>query len=269
MGQLVLPQVYFVGETVLNLPGLTQYLRDSGNEDFLEALDAAVAEGLTTGEALCSFYAKLCYASLSLGKNKNVSKVRDIPDNLRACFDAGHGSVFEHCQLNFVVRNCSRVLTHELVRHRVGTAFSQTSGRYVRGDNLDLVFDPILEPIRHKVEELQAGLETWYRQAVAMLGLEDLKDFDRKKKLTSALRRLLPNGQANEIGFSVNLRSLRHLVMLRTSRHAEWEIRHVVGQVYRIVQTRYPLVFRGARETTVDGLLEVTGMKLQPYDGLA
>lgn len=269
MGKLVTPEVYLVGATAIDLDGLTTYLNESGNADFAISLHEARKEGLSDGEILCSFFAKLCYASLTLGKNANVSRIRDIPDNLRGCFDAGHGSVFEHAQLNFVVRNCSRVFTHELVRHRVGTAFSQTSGRYVRGDSVDIVFDPILEPVRHHVEDLQELIERKYAVMVRAMDLDNMTDFNRKKKITSALRRLLPNGQSNEIGFSVNLRSLRHTVQVRTSRHAEWEIRLIFSQVFDIVRTRYPLAFYGAKTEMVDGIVEVSGMKLQPYETTA
>lgn len=266
MGQLVTPKVYLIGYTTMDFQGLDTYLTDSGNIDFLNSVWEAKKEGLSDGEILCSFYAKLCYASLTLGHNANITRTRDIPDNLRACFDQGHGSVFEHVTLNFVVRDCSRVFTHELVRHRVGTAFSQTSGRYVRGDSVDLVFDPILEPVREEIESLQAVIEARYREMVYAMHLDDMTDFTQKKKITSALRRILPNGQSNEIGFSVNLRSLRHLVQVRTSRYAEWEIREVFNQIYRITKAKFPLLYHGAIEAEADGLIEVSGMKLQPYE---
>jgi thymidylate synthase (FAD) len=160
MGKLVTPEVYWIGYTRINGPELERYLKDSGNEEFLDDVYRAREEGLSDGEILCSFMAKLCYASLTVGHNDNITQVRDIAGNIKGCFDQGHGSVFEHANLSFVARNCSRVLTHELVRHRVGTAFSQTSGRYVRGDSVDLAFDPILEPVRGLVERLQAVVET-------------------------------------------------------------------------------------------------------------
>jgi thymidylate synthase (FAD) len=266
VGKLVAPKVFLVGQTVIDQSGLEAYLQESGNIAFLESVKTAREQGVSDGEILCSMMAKLCYASLTLGHNDNITRIRDIPDNIRATLAAGHGSVFEHVQLNFVVTNCSRVFTHELVRHRVGTAFSQTSGRYVRGDSVDVVFDPILEPVRYRVSRVQAFLEEEYAAMVEEMGLNDpTMPFDRKKKITSALRRLLPNGQSNEIGFSVNLRGLRHLVMLRTSRGAEWEIREVFGQIYRLVKDRYPAIFADAVEQEADGLLEVTGMKMQPY----
>ncbi len=101
---------------------------------------------------------------------------------------------------------------------------------------------------------------------VQTMGLKDMKDFARKKKITSALRRIAPNGQSNEIGFTVNLRSLRHTLMLRTSRHAEWEIRLVFNQLYQLLKDKYPMIFYGAKEEMVEGLLEISGMKMQPYE---
>lgn len=266
MGKFVTPKVYLVGKTVMDLIGLRAYLDDTGNEEFLREIEKALGRGLSGAEILCSFFAKLCYASLTVGKNDNITKVRDVWDNLVATFDSGHGSVFEHAQLNFVVTNCSRVYTHEQVRHRVGTAYSQTSGRYVRGDEINLVFDPILEPVRDHIETLLSYTEDAYNRMVRLMDLDNMKDFSQKKKITSALRRILPNGQSNEMGMSLNLRTLRHTVMVRTSRHAEWEIRQIYGQVYQIVKEMMPLAFHGAQEEMIDNVPEVTGMVLQPYE---
>jgi thymidylate synthase (FAD) len=254
----VLPKTYFLGYTQTNLPELKRYLEDTDQLVFLEEIQQAEGEGLSAGEILCSFYAKLCYSSLSLGKNKNITRIRAIRDNILATIDSGHGSVFEHCQLNFVVRDCSRVYTHEQVRHRVGTAYSQTSGRYVRNDTLKVVIDPILEPAYDLVEEARVYLESWYKKMEERLKINDEKSFSKKKKLTSAMRRMLPNGQANELGFSLNLRSLRHLIELRTSEHAEWEIRSIYNQVYALVKDKYPTMFVDAKIEIKDELSEIT-----------
>lgn len=189
--------------------------------------------------------------------------------------------------------------THEQVRHRPGWAYSQTSGRYCRLDAIDVVWDPILEPVRDLAEEHMAATERFIYLAECRLGLRrpndehpdahyddclrdrgapaagsealrwvpnDGLDFDRKKKLTSALRRFAPNGQSNELGMTANIRALRHVVQLRTARAAEWEIRSVYGQLYNLVKARFPTIFYGAREEVYDGLLEIRGMKTLPYE---
>ena len=254
----VLPKVFFIGATDIDLNELVRYLEYTDQKEFIEDIASGINEGLNRGEILCSFYAKLCYASLTNKKNKNISKIRSIHDNILSILDTGHGSVLEHCNLNFVVTNCSRVYTHELVRHRVGTAFSQTSGRYVRNDELNIIYDPILDPIKEDCEQLRQYIENWYKKVQLKSGLEDMTDFGKKKKMTSALRRFMPNGQSNEIGFSVNLRTLRQTIEARTSEHAEWEIRLIFNQIYELVKDKYPAIFSDAKLKMIDGQNEIT-----------
>lgn len=266
--QFVTPKVYLIGYSTIDFDGLKDYLNSTGNIAFVDDILAAKNSGLSDGEILCSFYAKLCYASLTLGANKNLSRIREIPDNLIGCFNQGHGSVFEHASLNFVVTDCSRVYTHEQVRHRAGSSYSQTSGRYVRTDVLSFIHDPLLDEVKGDILSALIELKTAYDRIVEKLDLDSLTDFNKKKKLTSALRRILPNGQGNEIGMTLNLRSLRHIMQLRTSRFSEWEIRNVYSQVYSITKDKFPLLYYGAKEEMVDGLVEVSGMKMQPYENL-
>jgi thymidylate synthase (FAD) len=300
MAKAVEPKVFLLGYTVAHRQGLEDYLKYTNQTDFLESWQAGRAAGLSEGEILCSMYAKLCYKSLVLGKNANVTRIRDVKENLEGCFNQAHGSVFEHVMINFVVTDCSRVLTHELVRHRIGTAFSQTSGRYCRGENVDIVLDPILATVQKAMMQTLSHLESDYKFWCSLMGLngkESLRiamysgilnwpddqelaaameklgmaadgsmPMDQRKKVTSALRRMLPNGQADEIGFSANIRALRHMTAVRTNRHAEWEIRLVFNQVYDLVREKFPMIFYKARTREINGLREVYGMKHQPYE---
>lgn len=253
----VLPKTFFVGSTGINISGLVEYLNYTDQLEFVQDIEQAKLEGLNDGEILCSFYAKLCYASLTNKKNKNISRVRSIADNIISTIDFQHGSVFEHCYLNFVTTDCSRVFTHELVRHRQGTSFSQTSGRYVRSDVLRLVIDPILDPVSSEIEIMRKQMEDGYK-AIETRMMEGITDFDKKKKITSAMRRILPNGQANEIGFGLNLRSLRFTIQQRTARFAEWEIRVIFNQVVELIVEKYPLIFSDAKFEMIDGQNEIT-----------
>ena len=258
MKYFVLPKVYLIGYTTPDLDQLLQYLTDTNQTDFWLDIQEAIKTGVNTGEILCSFYAKACYASLTLNKNKNITKVRDIENNIKSIIESGHGSVIEHVSLNFMVTNCSRVFTHELVRHRVGTAFSQTSGRYVRTDELNVVVDPILESAYDLIEECRDYLEKWYKKLEERLEISKVKDFDTKKKLTSAMRRMMPNGLANEIGVTLNLRTLRHTIEMRTSRHAEWEVRYVFNQIFNLLKNKYLVMFFDAKTEMIDGLNEIS-----------
>jgi thymidylate synthase (FAD) len=97
-------------------------------------------------------------------------------------------------------------------------------------------------------------LETVQKQLADLFEIAGEKSFDRKKKLTSAFRRLAPIGLATTIGWSTNLRTLRHVVEMRTDPHAEEEIRLVFGQVFEIVRARFPNLFADYEVERVDGL---------------
>lgn len=306
MPNYVMPHVFMIGEPCINYDGLNRYLEHIGATDFNNAISSAIKSGLSDAEILCSVFSKLCYKSFDVSRNINLTKTRDIYDNITNCFETGHGSVFEHVYFNFIISDCSRVFTHELVRHRVGVAFSQTSGRYCRLDSIPFVFDPVLEPVKDKWAEQLTNIEELIYYTECVLGLRvpppsnpemSIEDsllhraharnggytinqvdfnwvpsnlpFSKKKKLTSAIRRIAPNGQSNEIGYSVNLREIRHTILMRTAAVAEWEIRYIFNLIYNIMKDKYPLMFYGAKEAEVDGLLEITGMKCQPYEKAA
>ena len=79
-----------------------------------------------------------------------------------------------------------------------------------------------------------------------------------KKKLTSAMRRVAPIGLATSIGFTMNARTLRHLLLMRTARFAEVEIRLVFDQVGQIAREAWPNILADFTVAEVDGIGEWT-----------
>lgn len=260
------PKTYLVGVTSPMIEEIRRFLDDTGQDEFMQQFVEANQEHGPT--ALVSMFAKLCYRSLVTGKNANVSRVRDVEENVIGCIKQGHGSVFEHVWLNFVTVQCSRVFTHELVRHRVGTAFSQTSGRYCTVEDAGLVLPPHFDDVQFGDTSLRERFDLALEELKQVVSeARDVLDLDNrpmqeKKWWTSALRRIMPNGANNEIGWSCNIRSLRHMIEMRTSRHAEWEIRIVFAEVAALVKERWPLMLYGAKEEEVDGIAEYTGLKV-------
>lgn len=156
--------------------------------------------------------------------------------------------------------------SHNFVANGFVTHNSQTSGRYVRGDDCDLVWD-IKLVADDDVMEFIGVIENFYVNLCKKYGLDDNQlPFDKKKELTSKMRRILPNGIANDIGVSLNMRTMRHIAALRTASPAEVEIRKVVADMYLLAKAQIPQLFFDAKEREVDGILEVYGMKQQPYE---
>lgn len=249
--ELVEPRVFLVGETRVVEEGLRDYLEHVGAPEW--STDAP-----SDSERLCEVYGRLCYRSFGPGLNPNVSRVRKGNKTYLAHIaEVGHGSVMEHAVLNFVFADVSRVMTHELVRHRAGTAMSQESLRYVRLDTLS-AYVPM------EIRENEKGMEIFARTFDELEGIQaalaeayaidDESKFDKKKKLTSAFRRVAPIGLATTIGWSCNFRTLRYVIETRTAPEAEEEIRLVFGKVFELVKDRYPNLLGDYVVTEVDGL---------------
>ncbi len=249
------PSVHLIARPAIDVEGMRAYLRDVRGESWLErrlgerdaVADDARREGagIDDGELLVEFGGRICYRSWEPGLNPNVSRVRDDRgeyfENILA---SGHGSVLEHASYSFALRDVSRAFTHELVRHRAGSAFSQESLRYVRLTDIGFRVPPALEPLRERALAVVEQLEELQLDAARELGLDEQGvPFAVKKEVTSALRRLAPIGLSTDVLWTANARTLRHVIELRTAPGAEEELRLVFDRIARVMLAEAPLLF--------------------------
>jgi len=253
--EYVEPKVFLVGETRIAEDGLRDYLDHVGVGEW--STDAP-----SDGEKLCEVMGRLCYRSFKPGLNPNVTRVREGNDvYLSNIVNVGHGSVLEHASVNFIFADVSRVFTHELVRHRAGTAMSQESLRFVRLDKLSAYVPTHIRENEEGMAIFSSALEQLEEAQVKLAevyAIDDAAKFDVKKKLTSAFRRIAPIGVATTIGWTANFRTLRHTIEMRTDPHAEEEIRVVFAKVYELVKERYPNMFADYEAVDVDGIPHVS-----------
>ena len=203
---------------------------------------------MTPTAASCSveFGGRTCYRSWEPGLNVNVTRVRaDRREYFENLLRSAHGSVLEHANYRFALRNVSRVFTHELVRHRAGSAFSQESLRFVRLTDIGFRVPPALEPRAPQVLAIVEQLEEFQLSAAEELGIDDEGvPFDVKKEITSALRRLAPIGLSTDIVWTANVRTLRHVIQMRTAQGAEEELRTVFDELAGVMVREAPLIFQ-------------------------
>lgn len=235
----VKPLVFLVGETCVCRDGLDRFLNHIGASGW------SSNGPFSDSEELVEVMGRLCYKSFGTGLNKNLTKVRDNNvDYVKNILDTGHGSVLEHSFLNFIFADVSRVVTHELCRHRTGTAISQESLRFVRLEELSYyvpvcireneALTEVFVKTVSSLEEIQKALSST---------VDESSSFSVKKALTSAFRRLAPSGVATNIGWSCNIRELRHVISLRTDPSSEEEIRYLFSLVFDLVKIKYPCFF--------------------------
>jgi thymidylate synthase (FAD) len=197
----VAPEVFLIARPVLDLHAIEAYLQRVGGEAWLERVEPLwQPEGpVSEGEALVEFAGRLCYRSWVPGLNPNVERVRtSIQDYLDNILTSKHGSVLEHSFYGFVFHHISRVATHEIVRHRVGTSISQESLRFVRLDNLPFWFPEWAtqdEELMQRSLALLQQMEAHQQWMAQHFGLDvPGTRFGVKKFHTSVMRRFAPPG---------------------------------------------------------------------------
>lgn len=244
--QFCKPKVFRMGQTKIDFAGLQEYLDHIGASDWH-------SDAKSDAELLSEIYSRGCYKSFGVGLNPNLKQVREgNAAHLLNVLNQKHGSVFEHAVVNFMFCDVSRVLTHELITHRVGMAKSQESLRYVRLTELKSHdFVPLKDELtdeeetwfHSQVQEVFEYLEEKQNLMTVKFKLNDEQSFAKKKKLTSRMRRLAPIGLLTNIGWSSNFRTLRHLIPLRTHKSAEEEIRMLFADVGSMCKREYPNIF--------------------------
>jgi thymidylate synthase (FAD) len=254
----VRPKVFHIASTQIDNDGLYNYLEGVSASSW-------TTDAPSDGEKLVEFAGRVCYRSFSPGLNKNVTKTRTgNASYISNILKSKHGSVIEHASDTYAIHNVSRICTHEIVRHR-HASYSQESMRFVRLDDLRIYFPAVFEDlpnsddIRVKFYEKCVQTEQFLSEMVSFVGLDGPGlSFEIKKKLTSAIRRLAPDGMATSLVMTSNHRNWRHLIEARTSRHAEEEIRIVFDEIFQDLVKRYPNLYADARRELILGVGEIT-----------
>jgi len=243
-----MPEVYVIARSSLDNDALTRYFHDRDH-----AASGTASWRRTSSvdtELLVEFAGRTCYDSF--GKKQGRT---DSGDYLRNILLQSHGSVLEHASYTFLITNVSRSLTHELVRHRAGWAFSQESQRYV--DESDTTY--VLPPLIADAVESGAGSarERWlgaisvmheaYGDLAMILKEEAAKhgtsQSDRRKLSREAARSVLPNATSSTIVATANIRAIRHFLEMRGGEGADAEMRRFAFALLVVMQAEAPLLF--------------------------
>lgn len=197
----------------------------------------------TDGERLAEFAGRLCYMSQ---RNPASRTTREYLENIKK---QGHGSVLEHANYSILIEGVSRSLTHELVRHRAGFAYSQLSQRYVDESDAAFVIPPAIMGDDALVAAWTAQVEEALQTYVSLVNqlMERYKWVDdkihRRKMAREAARGVLPNSTETKIVVTGNVRAWRTMLELRSGEGAEFEIRRMAIAVLRILQQEAPAFF--------------------------
>lgn len=252
---IVQPRVTLIASTALEFE-----LTDTGVDDdgtvFAEMTHAVeewmeMDENASDAETLMEMAGRGCYLSW----HKPNPATRKNADYLKnTLFNMGHGSVAEHATATVYITGVSRALTHELVRHRPGMAYSQLSQRFVNEDEANIVVPPAIR----KLDESSEG-GTFYPKALEDIAATTNEEYTRlvdglmgsglpRKQAREAARAVLPNMAETRIMVTGNLRSWATILVRRSAPDADAEFREVAGLTLDALEPVAPAYFGLVRE---------------------
>lgn len=208
-------------------------------------------------EKVIATAAKLCYSSSdieSLMEGLTPEKTEKFLDML---FNLGHESPIEHVTFTFAIEGISRACSLQLVRHRIAS-YSQKSQRYVDETQFDYVIPESIKNnavARDIYDTLMSSIQLEYEAIREAL----IKDFvsegmsqkDAEKKANEDARFVLPNACQTSIIVTMNARSLFNFFKHRCCNRAQWEIRELALEMYKLCLELAPNIFKHAGPSCV------------------
>lgn len=159
---------------------------------------------------------------------------------------SGHDSVLEFVDYTFAIDGISRACSHQLVRHRMAS-YEQTSQRHV-----DMSAFAYVEPdsIRDSEDELTPWSYSDCPSMTPRKAFEEVMDMcdGAYHALINAgvpeedARYILPNACTTNLVMKINARSLKNFLSLRMCNKAQWEIRELADEMYKLVCEHTPQV---------------------------
>lgn len=211
-------------------------------------------------EKVISTAAKLCYSNSGIDDlytDLTDEKAKEFLDKLMSM---GHESPIEHVTFTFGIEGISRACSHQLVRHRIAS-YSQQSQRYVNMNdfsyvtppsissdpNLNKAYNDIMCNLKNRYEAIQSVLANNIADELIASGVNEKKAKSiAKKKANEDARYILPNACETKIIVTMNARALFNFFGHRCCNRAQWEIREVAEQMYKLVYNIAPTLFNYA-----------------------
>jgi thymidylate synthase (FAD) len=163
--------------------------------------------------------AAFCGKVVPLPKTVRAVTETEATEFVERLVKKGHLGVLEHVSVSCRIV-CSRVTSHQLVRHRIGMSYLQESGRHVGAHTF----------IRrmHDKETMAVKMAFSRAEATALREYERMIKAGTPKELA---RYVLPQTLATSVVVTGNLRAWRHFLELRLDKAAQDEIRYIATQI--------------------------------------
>lgn len=193
-------------------------------------------------QELIALGAKLCYSGLSLDDLEEKISSSDQTKFIEKLNMLGHNSVSEHACFSFAISGISRICLAQLTRHRMAS-FSVQSQRYVSlADGFSYIVPPKIEALgQEAVQEYIEQMNTmhnWY--------IKWQEKLEKGEQGNEDARFVLPGACETRLLLTMNVRELKHFFALRMCNRAQWEIRALAQEMFKLCMDVAPVLFKSA-----------------------
>ena len=164
------------------------------------------------------------------------STLEDTRAWIRKRIKGGEEDVVEHAVATWYIV-CSRVVSHELVRHRLAS-YTQMSQRFTEKATSRFIIP----------EEIVGDERDWWKEEMEA-AYNDYKE-QREKYPRQIARYLLPNATATSLYATWNFRVMRHIIKMRADSSAQPEFRRLAERMKETCIGLWPGVFGDLEPTT-------------------
>ena len=165
--------------------------------------------------------------------------------NLQRIYRVGHKnkheSTLEHIVYSFDIDGISRALLQELARHRIAS-LSVKSTRYTLKElKEEKPFSLMSDMDRIKKYIVLTDVEKVNEASIK--ALENLREILVDKISNDKAKYCLPESYKTSLVWTINMRSLRNFIALRSNKSALWEIRLLANEIYKALPTTHQFMF--------------------------
>jgi thymidylate synthase (FAD) len=158
----------------------------------------------------------------------DVDSLKRVLAQLETTFDPE--AMLDHVVYMFEIEDCSRVTTHQLVRHRA-VSYDQESQRFSAATREGVVMPPSISSNEAAHTAYDEGLKSVYAAYEKMVAAGVPKE---------DARYILPSAIKTKLVMTLSARSLMHMIWQRTALQAQWEIRELATTLHSLAKETTP-----------------------------
>jgi thymidylate synthase (FAD) len=164
---------------------------------------------------------------------------------IKRIIESDHTSTLEHLSFTFDIDGLSRAALQELARHR-HASLSVKSTRYTLGELKE--FECLSNCETCDLQNYLVEVGTLVKIPIGLRSVCDVRGSLLHGWSNDQVKYMLPEAFKTSLIWTINARSLRNFLKLRSSKRALWEMRELAKEVFELIPEDMKFIFEDCME---------------------